>query len=260
MTICIAAIAEKKKITAITDKMLTLSAPVITKFEVSENDKAIKLNEKTVALFAGDVIQANEIMALAKDKDLSGDVSNAANKIADSFKNYWIDLVNRNLLSRYNLNLKDFMNKQRSLDENLVRNINDILGKFNLDVEIIVAGIDKNPHIFKITSPGVITSFDSIGYCCIGSGSQHATLSLIENEYHGDFKEEKSLYSLFESKKRAEYDPGVGELCDIVIINDKFIRLDKNHIDEIGNIYNESKLIVNKQKDDTAKKIKKFCE
>ena len=68
MTICIAGIAENKKIVAFTDRMLTISAPVRTAFEITENNKAIKLANKVVAMFAGDVLKANSILEIAKSK------------------------------------------------------------------------------------------------------------------------------------------------------------------------------------------------
>lgn len=68
MTVCVAAISEKNKIIAVTDKLLTIDQPIRTTFEITDNNKVVKLNDKTLALFAGTVIHANEILNLCKDK------------------------------------------------------------------------------------------------------------------------------------------------------------------------------------------------
>ncbi len=235
MTICIGAIADGNKIIAITDKMLTLANPLLTtKYEISENNKAIPLNSKVCGLFAGDVIQGNEILAKVRTELLKGEsfgqetipevekhheVEQIALLTKEAYANQWKKVIEENLLSRYGMTIDVFMANHNRLDPDLVKKINNILGEYNLGVEIIIVGIDVEPHIYLITNPGVITKFDSIAYTCIGSGSQHATLSLIESEYNRGISIGEGLYALLEAKKRAEFDPGVGQLCDIVIVD-----------------------------------------
>lgn len=261
MTICIGAISENKLIVAITDKMLTLSNPAMTtKYEISENNKAIQLDEKTVALFAGDVIQGNEILSKVKVK-LNSQVKNTldiANTVQEIYREQWKYVIESNLLSRYNLTIDLFIANQARLDPDLVKRVNNIIGEFNLGVEIIVAGIEPQPQLYLISNPGTITSYNSIGYVCTGSGSQHATLSLIESEYNGSASIGQAVYSLMEAKKRAEFDPGVGQLCDILVINDKCNKATDDKIKKIAQEHGKSLLKIKKIITNSSQKMSKL--
>jgi len=253
MTICIAGITERSKIVAITDKMLTIGAPVTTKFEVSGNDKAIKISEKVVALFAGDVIQANEILTRAKVViDGKTDVREISEAVVGAYKEQYKFLVTEHLLSKFGITLDIFMANHRNFDAEMVRNVTDTISKYNLDAIVIVAGIDTSPHIYQIASPGVLSCYDSVGYACIGSGSQHAMFSLIESEYSGDMEKAKSIYSLIEAKKRAEYDPGVGQLCDLVIIDSEVKKIPTEKINLSMKKYNSHAKRIRKTKEKNA--------
>lgn len=257
MTICIAAIANKNKIVAITDKMITLGGGVATRYEISENNKAIKLTDKSVALFAGNVLYANEILEIAKTKISASNtsISGIANLMKDAYFEYWTKQLDNQLFSRYSLTLATFMANQKNLNEELVKQINNILANTNLGVEILVAGVDTVPHIFYISNPGTVNSFDAIGYGLIGSGGQHAQLSLIESEYNAGISEANGLYALLEAKKRAEYDPGVGQLCDIVIIDGGFNKISQTKIEKIIKKFNKSSKSIKRSKENQAVKI-----
>ncbi len=260
MTICIAGIAENKKIVACTDKMLTIEAPVKTAFEISENSKAIKLADKVVAMFAGDVLKANAVLKLAKTKIQSGNISTekVAEIVENAYKEQWVSDIEKALLQRFGLDRKSFVNKQKELEPELVKGVNNLIGNYNLAVEIIVAGVDADePHMFKILNPGIKQAQDPIGYCCIGSGTQHATFSLIESEYNPSFEEAKSVHSVLQAKKRAQYDPGVGELTDIVIINDKYVKIEEAKIKKIDENYSKSVAVITEEKKKCAELIKK---
>lgn len=259
MTICIAGIAENKKVIAFTDKMLTIGAPVRTAFEITENNKAIKLADKVVALFAGDVLKANAILALAKSKIVNSTtgVEKVAVIVQEAYKEKWVGDIEDALLQRFGLDRKTFVNKQKELEPELVKNINNAIGNYNMDVEIIIAGVDNtSPHIYKISNPGISQSYDSVGYCCIGSGAQHATFSLIESEYNPCFPEAKSVHSILQAKKRAQYDPGVGQLTDIVLINDEYVKIEEAKIKLLDDTYRKSVDVIIKEKENCAETIK----
>ncbi len=260
MTICIAAISNNNKIIAITDKMITLGGGVATRYEISENNKAIKLTNKSIALFAGNVLSANEILEIAKTKISATNtkIEDIANLMKDSYFEYWTKQLDNQLFKRYSLTLATFMQNQKTLNDDLVKQINEILANTNLGVEILVAGVDTAPHLFFIGNPGTILSLDGIGYALIGSGSQHAQLSLIENEYSGGISEQNGLYALLEAKKRAEYDPGVGQLCDIVIIDSGFNKLPLAKVDKITKEFNKSTKALKKTKEKNAVKVHKL--
>ena len=242
MTICIAGISEKNKIIAVTDKMLTLSATPVTKYEISENSKAIKLTEKCVALFAGDVIVANQILELAKTKSLeAGTIKDVADKINQAYREYIHLVINNYLMNKYKLSFEVFMANHGNLETEMVKQVTKIITETVFDVEIIVAGIDEKPHIFYVNSYGtVIDKGSSIGYACIGSGSQHAILSLIESEYNVCIPLSSGIYALLQAKRRAEYDPGVGKLWDFVLIDDGYIQPTIKQIETVTDLYQDS--------------------
>jgi len=261
MTICIAAIADNNKVIAITDKMITLGGPVATRYEISENNKAIKLTDKSIALFAGNVLSANEILEIAKGKinnSTTMNIGQIAEKMREAYFEYWTRTINNQLFQRYSLNLTTFMQNQKTLNDDLVKEINGILANSNSGVDIIVAGVDTAPHLFYVGNPGTVNSLDSIGYALIGSGFQHAQLSLIENEYHAGISKENGLYALLEAKKRAEYDPGVGQLCDIVIIDGNFNKLLPAKINKIEKEFRKSSKSMKRNKDKSAVKMYKL--
>ncbi len=260
MTICIAAITDNNKILAITDKMVTIGMPVATRYEISENNKAIKLTEKCIALFAGNVVYANEILEITKVKmsvltTPNPSILDITNLMKSAYFEYWSQQLDNQLFQRYSLTLATFMQNQRNLNEELVKKVNEILANANLGVDILVAGIDTTPHLFYIGNPGTITSLDGIGYALIGSGSQHAQLSLIENEYHSGISQKDGLYALIEAKKRAEYDPGVGQLCDIVIIDGNFNKLPLAKVKAIIKEFHKSARSLRTAKKKSAAKI-----
>ncbi len=258
MTICIAGIVESNKVIAITDKMITLGGGVATRYEIGENNKVIQLSDRALALFAGNVIAANEIFSIAKNKiaaATSPNVLDLASIMKESYLEHWKTGLNEQLFQRFNISLDIFVNNQRVLDEGLVKQINGIIMNANLGVEILVAGIDTVPHILLISNPGAITTLDSIGYGLIGSGSQHAQLSMIESEYNSGISKEKGLFSLLEAKKRAEYDPGVGELCDIVIIDGGFEKLPESRVSKITKQFEKFVNAMKKSKRTAATKV-----
>lgn len=258
MTICIAGIVESNKIIAITDKMITLGGNVATRYEIGENNKVIKLTEKSLALFAGNVIAANEIMAIAKTKieaESNPTITRLATLFKESYHEHWKKGLNEQLLQRFNISLEVFVSNQRVLDQALVGKINEIILNANLGVEILVAGIDTQPHIFLIGNPGTIMTLDPIGYGLIGSGSQHAQLSMIENEYNSGISKENGLFALLEAKRRAEYDPGVGELCDIVIIDGGFDKLTEQNVNKITRQFEKTLNSIKRSKNNAAVKI-----
>lgn len=242
MTICIAGISEENKIIAVTDKMLTLSATPVTKYEISENNKAIKLTQKCVALFAGDVVVANQILELAKTKGLeSVTIKEVADKVNEAYRDYIHLTIDNYLINKYKLTFDVFMANHGNLEAEMVRQVTNIITGYSLDVEIIIAGIDSSPHIFFINSLGtIIDKGSSIGYACIGSGSQHATLSLIESEYNACMPLNKGIYALLQAKRRAEYDPGVGKLWDFVLIDDNYIQPSIKQVDAATKLYQQS--------------------
>lgn len=243
MTVCIAAIAEKKQIVAVTDKMLTIGTPIATSFEINESNKVSQLSDKVLALFAGDVVHANEILKIARSKlsaTSSTDVFKCAEAVKDAYQEFWEKLVSNYLYTRYKITLEQFMNNQGSFEGELIKHVNSIATKFSIDVQILVAGIDNLPHIYYIDNECTVTERSPLGYACIGSGQQHATLSMIESQYDTSFDKYKATYTALQAKKKAEYDPGVGVTTDVAYIDGGYKKLDEATVSSIEDVYNNS--------------------
>ncbi len=260
MTICIAAICAENKVVAVTDKMLTVTAPVTTRYEISENNKAIPLKKDVVALFAGDVVAANQVLSIAKGRvKEENSVQEVADILNQSFKDYWDKILSNYLMMRYKIDLHTFMHNQQSFDQVFVRNTTDLISKFSINVEMIVAGKDsQGAHLFSIDNAGTVINRDSQGYLPIGSGSQHATFSLIESGFNTHFSPGEALYALLQAKKRAEYDPGVGNLTDIITVNDEVKIFKPDEVDAVTKLFHSSAKEVARIDKKYVKKLEKM--
>jgi 20S proteasome alpha/beta subunit len=96
--------------------------------------------------------------------------------------------------------------------------------QFNLNVEIIIAGIDKSKaHVSIIIHPGTIIPLDKLGYGAIGTGGIHAImhLSLMGQTYQKELLE--TLCNVYFAKKASEVAPGVGQITDMAVIEEERI-------------------------------------
>ena len=60
-----------------------------------------------------------------------------------------------------------------------------------------------------------------------------------------------------QAKKRAQYDPGVGELTDMVLINDTYAKIELSKIKSIDDIYSKSGTAIMTEREKCADEIKK---
>jgi 20S proteasome alpha/beta subunit len=242
MTICIAAIAENEDIIAIADKKLTLSHGLTSVYEINENKKIITLTPNCIVMFAGDIIAANEVLKLAQQTIADTDsVNDVARKIQAAHALQFKDVINTQVLQRYNLDIDAFNAQQQMLEQIFVRSIIESIDSISLGVEILIVGKDNNvPRILKMTQNGAIEDDTPTGYACIGSGSAHANLSLIESETHAAANKESLVYAVIKAKKRAEYDPNVGHMSSMVVINNGIRSIDDSVVDNLWQQYDKS--------------------
>lgn len=263
MTICIAAICSDNNVVAVTDKMLTVSAPVATRYEISENNKAFPLKQGVFALFAGEVTQANQIISLVKPLITEKHtVQEVANLLNETFKNYWQNILSNFLQMRYGIDLGTFMSNHSNFDQVFVRSTMDIISNFKINVEMLVAGKDEDgtAHIYSITNEGTAFDRSAEGYYPIGSGAEHAKLSLIESEMNSTFSQEKALFCLLKAKTRAEFDPGVGKLTDIIILNKELRILNNEEVGAITTLFQTNQTEAAKIEKRTTSALAKLME
>ena len=251
MTVCIAAISKKEDVLAVADKKLTNSGGVTSVYEISENKKIVQMTPNCIALFAGAITEANQILKLAQTTIGPADtIADIANKIQAAYTQRLQDAINKQVLQKFGLDINTFMSQQRMLDPTFVSSTIETLNSANLGVEILITGKDSNgPQIFKMNVMGVLEDTTPLGYACIGSGSSHANLSLIESESHANLDKAALVYAVMKAKKRAEYDPNVGHMSSMVLINDTIHFIEDDVIEKLW-----------KEHDRAAKSISKIAD
>lgn len=248
MTVCLAAIYGKNKgIVAIADKMFTSAPGILTVHEVNENNKITKLTKNSVAMMAGNVTNASSIITQLIDGISESDsIEEIANKAGSIYQMHYRKAIEDNALSRWGLSLEDFMDKQRNLDADLVSKLNRTIAEASLEVDMIIAGCDKNePSIYIVSNPGTVNCLDSTGIAYVGSGSAHASLSAVDSHYQKSDDLGKTLYMAFKAKKKAEYDPNVGKYTSVCIINGSTKEFSDDEIKELNGLYQDSSKLVN---------------
>lgn len=217
-------------------------------YEITENKKVIQLNDHVFAMFAGDIVAANEIVKMAiSDISATDSVIECVTKVQDAYYNKLALEIDNQILRKHGLDLSTFQSQQRSLDPTFVQTTIQNISISNLAVEIIIAGkTDSSPEIHLLDINGTHTDQTPIGYAQVGSGSNHASLSMIESEMHPSKERSMALYALIKAKKKAEYDPNVGHMSTMVIFKDSIEFIEDAVIDELWSEYDKTSGRINK--------------
>lgn len=228
MTVCIAAICENGKATVVAaDRMFT--SPLNLEFE-TEEQKIENLLPSCVALTAGSSSAATEVLegtrrSIFNSKEPS--VEQVACEVKDQYTVIRSNKIEETIiLPTLGADFMDQRQKGKTLPEYLqvqgqmYQQLVTVANQFNLQLELIVAGVDKSgSHIFIVTHPGTYYSLDKLGYGAVGTGGIHASISLslsAQTWRRGLFE---TLYSVYDAKRAAEVAPGVGEATDIAIVD-----------------------------------------
>jgi hypothetical protein len=119
------------------------------------------------------------------------------------------------------LTLQTFYGAHQSLNANITMMIDNLLKDFNLDVELLLAGVDASgAHIHTVHNPGATEVLhDVIGYAAVGSGTIHALQSMIGFAHCATADYHETVFRVYASKRRAEVAPGVGRDTDMAVIS-----------------------------------------
>lgn len=260
MTICIATICDDfKKIVVASDRMITGSYPPI-EFE-HESSKINKLTNSCVMLTAGDALICEELLQEAKLKIGKEDSNLSISQIKDVIQNEYEKLRKREIENRYLrprgiITLEDFYEKHiNKLPSPLAPALDNEIANFKFELIILIAGVDeKGAHLFTIHNPGISNYHNRLGYCSIGIGDLHASISLIASNHNPHVKLIHGIFNTYKAKKAAEVAPGVGKITDMAVIDDKEIKfLPKNDIEKLEEIY--QKINQPQNLDDLLKKL-----
>lgn len=218
MTVCIAAKAKGgKSLILAADQMATM--PHILR-EAESAHKIVPLTEKIYLMLAGNEAPAKQIYkeALAK-KDGITTVEEALQLVTQAFTTVRLQTVQTLFLLPRGLTMTDFLNSQRTLDQNIVSLIDQQISQYQFGVHLLVAGInpDGNAHIYEVAPIGLTGEHDH--FAAIGSGQGHAANSLLARGYIDRLTETEATYLVFEAKKRSEVAPGVGVNTDMTVLS-----------------------------------------
>jgi 20S proteasome alpha/beta subunit len=244
MTVCIAAICDGGKAIAVaSDRMV--SGPDI-EFE-QDVRKIEKLSKTTLAMTAGSALEHIDLLRSCC-LQITQRTSPRVFDIAELTKEEFVGLRKKRSEEVYfkplGLTIEDFLRRQGQFNENTVLRLTRSLEAEELELVIIIAGVDSTgAHIYLISDPGIAQCFDALGFCCIGSGEHHATMTFVRTGYHVGMSLNSVAYLVYEAKRDSEVVPGVGETyTDVAIINNNGINfLNPDLLEQFKTEYNTSR-------------------
>lgn len=229
MTVCIAAIGRDgyshepergdEIIVSVSDKKLTL-------FYTSSDgvvSKRFYIHNEWTAMMAGnditpcvEIIDASSTFLAKKTNTLT----NVTNAVKTAFQNHLQQFNEDKILSRYGMKLSEFRrNGKKQFTPEIFNSICSQIDNTTLECEFLVFGFDqqKCPHIFTVTSPGIVGVYDKPGFWAIGSGASAALSMLFYRGQNIDTEMEKTLYHACEGKFMAESASDVGAETEFFI-------------------------------------------
>jgi hypothetical protein len=202
----------------ISDRMVS-SADFSLTFE--HETKLDRLTNSVCALCAGSIHEPEIINDTCKDITDRTSVRQIAEILAKNYRKIRQKHLEIVILSTYGLSsFDDFYNKQKLMQESTSKYILGQLDSYEgFDVDILVAGVDnEGSHVYRILNPGIHSSYDTLGFCSVGSGENHADSVFAIYHYQKTLNREQVLQIAYMSKKRAEMAGGVGISTDAWLI------------------------------------------
>ena len=244
MTQLVAAICQCEDnpiVIGITDRMLS-SADMTLTFERDEPKIEIITN-KIAVLTAGTLDEPDlirDVRAKAKGKEHMREV---AELFKEAYQELRIKHIEDEILNPL-AGLKSFgeyHEKQRTLHDALVMDLNDRIRKYNVGLSLLLLGIDEQGgHIAHVDNPGIWRGLDNVGFLCLGMGDRHADNVFAWYKHTTSVPLNDAIYITFEAKKKAEAAGGVGQATDMITIDKDGIKMvEQQTIATLGEIYNE---------------------
>lgn len=229
MTVCIAAIGMDgfshmpdrgdEVIVSVADRKLSL-------FYTSGDGAVSKkffFHDDWIAMMAGaDITPCVEIInasskLFAKKKNTLANVTSA---VRTAFQNHLQQLIEDKVLSRYKMKLADFQrNGKKRFTPEVFNLLCSQIDNVALGCEFLVSGFDdeREPHIFTVTNPGIVSNYDRPGFWAIGSGANTALGMLFYRGQNVHEHVEETLYNACEAKFMAESATDVGADTEMYI-------------------------------------------
>jgi 20S proteasome alpha/beta subunit len=228
VTVCIGAVCEDGRAAVVAaDRMVTYGAPMSLQIEPPYHKKIKTLSDGAVLLFSGSVPDGEDVAARslaairAMTKPATAAVAEAARQAYEDTKRKRVeDSILKPFLG---VNFAQFQALvAQSAASQLLAQIQGLIMQNNLQLEIMVAGIDDaGAHLFAIQHPGVLLPMQTTGFTAIGSGGTHAAVRISLGGQAPAVKLPETIYNVYEAKRAAEVAPGVGALTDLAVLTAK---------------------------------------
>src|SRR5271157_4012543 len=246
MTICIAAIAKyngEEAIVTATDQMITLTMAQaqnsnIQSFYEHTIEKYKTINNTTIAMLAGNPLLFNDLIKLPT-ATLSFPLIKEA--IYNNFKNKRTELIQKQLLSIYNVDWRFILEMLKTQNSNVISTeMLRLVANYKLGTAILLVGFDgPNAMISAITEQGY-SDYRDIGFHAIGSGDLQAHNTLLNQRPSREDTINKIIYIVYKAKRDGEVMAGVGKETDLLVLTRKGIKkLSEDEMNLLDEIYSE---------------------
>src|SRR5215472_5226233 len=239
MTQLIAAICDEgQSVVTVSDRMISTGDMSLT-FE-PDRSKAIPIARYAALLTSGTMHEPDLIddaRQLIRGKDRIRDI---ADVLKEQYQNIRERRIEEEILRPLAgiRSFAEFHQKQSSLHEGVLMELNARIAEFSLGLTLLLAGYDGQGHVMVIEDPGIWTSWDMVGHAYAGMGNRHVEGVFAWYRYTQAFRLNEALWVAFEAKKRAEAAGGVGKMTDAFVINREGIcQLTAATIVELESIY-----------------------
>lgn len=232
MTVCIAAICDSgQRVVVAADRMFTAGPPLNVEFEPPLS-KIQPIGSNCLILGAGNSIYATEVVARIKDEmstTVSAHILNVANAAKSAYVQFREEKIEESIIeAAFGADLRKFRSTGGTLPNYLAAHagfFQQVIiqsSNYNLGLDLIVTGVDvSGGHIYYLVHPGSLSSFDKLGYNCIGSGGQHAALRFSLGRYTPERSLAEALYAVYAAKRASEVAPGVGRETEMAVVSGK---------------------------------------
>jgi len=224
VTFCVAMLCDKSKSLILgADKMLGIGV-IETEPEIT---KILDLHKNWKVLFAGEVTPVSDIVDRAR-LTLAGEpapnLDAVITAIQASYEKKRQNDADDMYLTPRGWTHREFIDKGNSLlPDTLYADIEDKLAKYELEIQLIVAGFDSSGigHIFCVDSEvrrGIPQRCDISGFCAIGGGAIGGSYMMHFRKCSPQMRVREALYYCLEAKWFGEHAGSVGLRTDVVIL------------------------------------------
>jgi hypothetical protein len=207
--------------------VITASDQMLTNGDVEYEPPQRKLSafgRSAILLVSGEIQVHSDAIKATQRHLLStpeSDVRTIAEIYASNIRKMRADWAAQTYLSAYGLDQDSFLQKQKYMDADVVRELSSKIESYHFDIQAIVAGINPSgdAEICNIDGFGMSACQTDVGFVSIGIGAGHANLKLMATGYSKHFNlYHACLAKVYAAKKRSEVAPGVGTATDLILI------------------------------------------